>query len=357
MKTRVGSCPAISRQFGLLLLCEHSNDTGSFCSENQLAFKQSRRDSNAGASDGRDAHVAQKAIADVAAGAPWLLSGGFHADSEVCSIHQAMETARSHVKASWFGWIEFVCAEESGDSTHPLSYKLGSFSEWNHARDFWNFSKTSVVAWLRVRFVWFEPAVEEIVKVQAPVARKNGGFEMVELEILEPISVINYMFGRGGVDIPPAFINEFWDHHRSVGSPWAIHSDATRDHVPLGLFGDAVKYRQKSYGKPEKMLAVFLNAPLWRPKLARASRWLLWAIPEKDLYLHHTVDAVFRRIVWSLNVLHTGVFPTCGPGGETLSGKHAERAGQPISGGLCFATTELRGDWLYHRQVTFHECG
>ena len=191
---------------------------------------------------------------------------------------------------------------------------------------------------------------QEMVKVEAPVATPKG-FEMVQLEVLDPIGVVHYMFGEGGVKIEPNVINQFWDHHRAVGSPWAVHSDASRDDVPLGLFGDAVKYRQKSYGKPEKMLAVFLNAPLWRPKLARASRWLLFAIPEKNLYMHHTLDAVFRRIVWSLNVLREGLFPTCGPAGEPLSRKQAARAGQPICRGLRFTITELRGDWLYHRQV------
>lgn len=38
-----------------------------------------------------------------------------------------------------------------------MSYKLGSYSHWNHARDFWHFTKTEVVTWIRAGwFGWFQ---------------------------------------------------------------------------------------------------------------------------------------------------------------------------------------------------------
>ena len=37
--------------------------------------------------------------------------------------------------------------------------------------------------------------------------------------------------------------------------------------------------------------------------------------------------------------------------GEELVGKQKDRAGQSICGGLKFSLTEIRGDWLYHKQV------
>lgn len=177
-----------------------------------------------------------------------------------------------------------------------------------------------------------------------------SGHEWTQLEVLDPVSVVRYMVDAG-LKIDMKAVRKFWDHHSSVNSPWIVQSQATRDHVPLGLFGDAVKFRQKRYGKPEKMLAVFLNAPLWRPKLARASRWLLFAIRENDVYEHKTLDCIFHYLVWRLNVLHDGTFPITGRSGEPLTGRDRERAGQAVCNGLRFAITELRGDWLYHRQV------
>lgn len=193
---------------------------------------------------------------------------------------------------------------------------------------------------------------EDTAKVSAPIVNSKlpSGHEWTQLEVLDPVSVVRYMVDSG-LKIDMKAVRKFWDHHRSVNSPWIVQTQATRDHVPLGLFGDAVKFRQKSYGKPEKMLAVFLNAPLWRPKLARASRWLLFAIRENDLYEHKTLDCIFHYLVWRLNVLHDGTFPITGRSGEPLTGRDRERAGQAVCNGLRFAITELRGDWLYHRQV------
>lgn len=109
--------------------------------------------------------------------------------------------------------------------------------------------------------------------------------------------------------------------------------------------------RQLAFQPAQKVIGIFLNAPLWHPKSCRASRWLLCAIREEDLYLHYTLNAIYHRIVWSLNLLHTGLYPSTGPNGEQLEGKHSLRAGTPICGGMQFAITEIRADWLYHKQL------
>lgn len=175
---------------------------------------------------------------------------------------------------------------------------------------------------------------------------------MVWLSLLEPFSVVKYMFSDGGVCIDPKDIKQFWNHHCTVGSPWASgwEAAAEKQHVPLGLFGDAAKVRQLSYQKAEKMLGIFLNAPLWRPRSCRAARWLLFAIREEDLFENKTLDAVYHHICWSLNCLYDDKYPSTGPRGQELTGKQKERAGKSICGGLKFCVTELRADWLYHRQ-------
>lgn len=174
---------------------------------------------------------------------------------------------------------------------------------------------------------------------------------MKDFKLLEPFSVVKYMFCEAGVAVDPDDVKKFWLHHWEVGSAWATETTATDQHIPLGLHGDGAKLRQLAFQRAQKMIGIFLNAPLWRPKSCRASRWLLCAIREDDLYLHHTLNAIYRRIVWSLNCLRDGVYPSTGPDGEPLQGKHRLRSGTPICNGLKFAVTEIRADWLYHKQV------
>lgn len=174
---------------------------------------------------------------------------------------------------------------------------------------------------------------------------------MTELTLLEPFSIVKYMFGEAGVSVDYDAVKKFWSHHKAMGSPWALNSTATDEHIPLGLHGDGAKVRQLAYQPAQKIVGIWLNAPLWRPKSVRASRWLIAAIKEEDLYQHYTLDCLYKRITWSLNCLHSGVFPSTGPNGETLEGKKLARAGTPICDGKVFAVTEVRADWVYHKQV------
>ena len=174
---------------------------------------------------------------------------------------------------------------------------------------------------------------------------------MVELELLEPFSVIQYLWQTVGVEITPEAVSQWWGHHRKYGAPWAVYSCASSEHIPLALYGDAARTRQVPYGPPEKVLGLFLSCPLFRPKSARASRWLIFSIDEYLLYKHKTFACVLARVTWSLNALFEGKFPSCGPEGQVLSGTAAARAGQPICGGAKFSVCQLRGDWAYHKEV------
>lgn len=193
---------------------------------------------------------------------------------------------------------------------------------------------------------------KETVKFKAPVAnpKLDPPFEMKELSLLEPFSVVRYMFCDVGIHVDYNQVGQFWSHHWQVGSPWAVNSSASQRHIPLGLHGDGAKLRQLAYQAPQKMVGIFLNAPLWRPRSVRAGRWLLFAIREEDLYKHETLNAAYHRIVWSLNCLHSGLYPCSGPNGEPLEGKFRERANTPICNGMQFSVTEIRGDWAYHKQ-------
>lgn len=185
--------------------------------------------------------------------------------------------------------------------------------------------------------------------VRAPIKNEKlpSGYEMVNLEVLDPHAVIAYLFNECGIAIPEDKIQLFWKHHREVKSPWMDAYRGSDSHIPLGLYGDGARARQQAYQEPEKVVGVFINLPLWRPKSARHSRWLLFSIDEQLCYKRETMNCVYRRIVWSLNHMFTGQYPTHGPNGEPLS--------SPLAGTALthdrknFALVEHRGDWSYFK--------
>lgn len=187
-------------------------------------------------------------------------------------------------------------------------------------------------------------------KIKNP--KNDRGYEMATLELLEPYDVIRYLMMDVKVDIPEAQVNQYWDHWRAVGAEWALHTGASRSHIPLGLYGDAARVRQPAFGEVQKVLGIFISLPLFRPRSIRMSRWLLFSIDEKLLYQNVTLHSVLRRIVWSVNLLFEGVYPASGPFGEEFDPK---LSGKPICGGKRFAVTELRGDQLWHKQVWQHK--
>ena len=196
-------------------------------------------------------------------------------------------------------------------------------------------------------------APEETVKINAPIkdVKEELGYRMTTLEMLEPFSVISYLWQDVGVKVSKESVEQWWKHHREFGAKWAEYSSASLQHVPLTLYGDAARTRQVPFGPPGKVLGLFLSCPLFRPKSASASRWLLFSIDEYLLFGHKTMDAVLTRLTWSLNCLYTGVYPKCGPAHEALTGSQAARAGQPICGGTVFAVCQLRGDWVWHKDL------
>ena len=164
--------------------------------------------------------------------------------------------------------------------------------------------------------------------------------------MLDPHSVVAYLLNTIGVQIPAEDVAAYWDHARAHGEAWVTHHPATVQHIPLGLYGDEARF--STTFSQDKVLGIFLNMPLWRPRSIRASRFLLFGLEEHKLYKNFTLDAVFRRIVWSINLLFDGVLP------------QVDHAGKPIPrashGPICrdgsvFALTELRGDQLFHKQI------
>ncbi len=173
---------------------------------------------------------------------------------------------------------------------------------------------------------------------------------VTSLSMLEPCSLIYYLWNHVGIHIEPNQVAHYWRFNREHGAAWAVNHEASEKHIPLAVYGDAAKTRSTPLG-PEKVLGVFLSCPLWRPRSIRCSRWLVFAIMEDQLYSWKTLHQIYRRIVFSLNILFTGIMPSKGIDDGELP-KIQVQPGQPLfKQKLRFAVTEIRGDWAYHKEL------
>lgn len=194
--------------------------------------------------------------------------------------------------------------------------------------------------------------IEEIESIRVPVVDKKSprGFSVESYPIIYPHRILAYLFDEVEVEVLQSDVSEYWAHARRMGEPWARLSPASEQHVPLGIHGDAA--RLWTQYRVEKICAVFLNMPTFRPRSVRYSRWMLFSIPRDKLVKNRTLNIVWEKLVWSLNACFSGVNPSEGPRGGPLTGKDLARAGRP----LCrtrrtFCVTELRGDWEWHRDI------
>ena len=144
-----------------------------------------------------------------------------------------------------------------------------------------------------------------------------------QIPVILPERLLPYLFGTLQLQVPPESIGKYWE----TGCPWAHVSEG--DHIPLGLYGDAAKYCNAT---GEKVIGFFINIPIWNPRSARMSRWLLLALDESTCLGDRTLRPLFRSIVKSLICCYDGL--ACSIDGNPRQ--------------LKFAVTELRGDWEWH---------
>lgn len=185
--------------------------------------------------------------------------------------------------------------------------------------------------------------------MQAPLKSKAPeGYTLHEIDVVDPRSLVAYLWNDVGLNIPHRLVADYWAHYRSddVQAAWATWSRASESHVPIALYGDDCKLRPY-----EKMIGIFMSFPLWRPRSVRCSKFLLCAVQLELEYKHLTVDCILRYLVWSLNCLYIGRWPRVGCDGEPLSPKQAQKAGQEIVPGRQFAVTELKGDWAWFKKI------
>ena len=171
--------------------------------------------------------------------------------------------------------------------------------------------------------------VKESTWVEVKVNKRNYTNETTieKVELLDPHTVMDYLFTHVGLRIDMASVKEFWRRKRAAGEPWAVCSKAGEDSIPLALYGDECRLYANS---SEKMFGLFVSLPLWRPRSTRFSRWCIFAIEDKKMLSGgETLVPVLQRLVYSINMLFRG--------------------NPNIACGHKFCVTEIRGDWQFHR--------
>ena len=166
--------------------------------------------------------------------------------------------------------------------------------------------------------------------------------------MLFPHRIMSYIFDVFQLDLPQDAISKFWDDPIAGGEPHA--DEDSRHRIPLGFYGDAAQLITKV--KIEKLLCLFCNIPIFRPKSIRFSRFLLWSCDVSLLYKNRTLNTILRWVTWSFNCLYAGTYPTTRPGNRPLEPHEVERAGTWLTRKkLQFQVYELRGDWEFHKMI------
>lgn len=153
---------------------------------------------------------------------------------------------------------------------------------------------------------------------------------------LLPEDILIYLVEKCGLQIPEESCRQYWEHMDSVGEEVAIKSKQFRDLSqnqiwPIGLHGDEATMALQN-APYEKILGVFMNIPIFRPRSTRISRFLLFALETSTMVdVHRSVNPLLERIVVSLN--------TC-----TQRGVAGRR----------YILTEIRGDQVWIRFLFQH---
>ena len=99
---------------------------------------------------------------------------------------------------------------------------------------------------------------------------------------MNPHKLLSHLWDTVKLTIPQDMVFEYWQGAKDRGVPWAhAFTDSEPPRIPLRIFGDDAVVGRKS---GEKLYAIFLSCPVFRPKCARQSRWLLWCM-RSSLYV------------------------------------------------------------------------
>eukprot|EP00439_Symbiodinium_sp_Y106_P076318 s324_g15.t1 len=188
--------------------------------------------------------------------------------------------------------------------------------------------------------------------VKVPVVAQSNNtsmtYEMMDIPLLYPHEVLHYIHSVVGIQTDKDLFRKYWEFAAEKGLDWAT-KQTNFEAIPIGLYADETKYGL--HESQEKVLGIFLNLVLFRPRSIRLSRFLICAFRSTKLMLpgNRTLLPIMERIVWSLGWASRGVFPDQGMHGEPLPPAQAQDAGKSLQG--CFFVTELRGDLGWHKLI------
>ena len=141
--------------------------------------------------------------------------------------------------------------------------------------------------------------------------------------MFDPHAMLEYLFDEIGLQISQADIGRYWQEAADRGCPWAA-TESGQMRIPVKIFGDDCVYDERQ----TKAYAIYMSLPLWRPKSARNSRFLIWTQKSSQFVGIEGLQPVLARMVWSFNLLyHTGL----------------EKSGHR------FCVCEIGGDWSWNR--------
>ena len=182
-------------------------------------------------------------------------------------------------------------------------------------------------------------ALEEPKLVSIPVValdKVDGSTTTKDFPVLLPHKILKYLFETAQIEIHEDNLRKFWSHLREVQHPWVHSIDPTTQFIPIGVHGDEAHYGADT-ANINKLTCIFLDLPLWRPKNARLSRFLMFCIDSSQCVGYETLHPVLQSIAESINWVYFGMDET---GQITTQRK--------------FILSELRGDQVWHRYIWRH---
>ena len=144
----------------------------------------------------------------------------------------------------------------------------------------------------------------------------------------------------------------YWKEARAQGVPWAWNVQDGVDRLPVKLFGDDARYGARN---GEQIYAVYISCPLFRPRCARQSRWLIWSL-RSSLFLGEASHArlvtyFFVKLTFKFQHLLKEFDFQTSTGYETLQPVMARIVWSMRLVAARFMITEISGDWKYLRQL------
>lgn len=148
---------------------------------------------------------------------------------------------------------------------------------------------------------------------------KEGTHRFVELPMLDPQDVLNFLHNDAELQCPMDEAKRYWDSLRSMG---LLSEEVTNEHIPVSLYGDDVQVNKQG----DSIFGLYLSFTLFKPRKVRVMHYCIFTIRSHLIDGVHTLWPILRRVTSSLNAAFD----------------------QP---GVKFAVAEFKGDWPFLRKI------